>query len=205
MKKATFSGIKWIFCKIALCLVALVLMSCSAFAEKAPSTAYSGIEITFTYQRGTTIASNQLAVWVEDEEGAVVKTLLVTDFTAGRRGYRNRTMSLPVWVASADPESMTNQEIDVLSAATPRPGELVYVWDFTNEAGEKVSEGIYTIHVEGTFYWESDVLYSAVIDTAQLAEEIAVEMERTAPDTHENENMISEVTVKAISEGRETE
>ena len=203
MKKAAI--IKTIPYKAILSLIALMLIAGTALAESDAAAEYSGIEITFTYQRGTTIASNQLAVWVEDEEGAVVKTLLVTDFTAGRRGYRNRTMSLPVWVASADPESMTNQEIDVLSAATPRPGELVYVWDFTNEAGEKVSEGIYTIHVEGTFYWESDVLYSAVIDTAQLAEEIAVEMERTAPDTHENENMISEVTVKAISEGRETE
>ena len=203
MKKAAI--IKTIPYKAILSLIALMLIAGTALAESNAAAEYSGIEITFTYQRGTTIASNQLAVWVEDEEGAVVKTLLVTDFTAGRRGYRNRTMSLPVWVASADPESMTNQEIDVLSAATPRPGELVYVWDFTNEAGEKVSEGIYTIHVEGTFYWESDVLYSAVIDTAQLAEEIAVEMERTAPDTHENENMISEVTVKAISEGRETE
>ena len=203
MKKAAI--IKTIPYKAILSLIALMLIAGTALAESDAAAEYSGIEITFTYQRGTTIASNQLAVWVEDEEGAVVKTLLVTDFTAGRRGYRNRTMSLPVWVASADPESMTNQEIDALSAATPRPGELVYVWDFTNEAGEKVSEGIYTIHVEGTFYWESDVLYSAVIDTAQLAEEIAVEMERTAPDTHENENMISEVTVKAISEGRETE
>ena len=203
MKKAAI--IKTIPYKAILSLIALMLIAGTVLAESDAAAEYSGIEITFTYQRGTTIASNQLAVWVEDEEGAVVKTLLVTDFTAGRRGYRNRTMSLPVWVASADPESMTNQEIDVLSAATPRPGELVYVWDFTNETGEKVSEGIYTIHVEGTFYWESDVLYSAVIDTAQLAEEIAVEMERTAPDTHENENMISEVTVKAISEGRETE
>ena len=203
MKKAAI--IKTIPYKAILSLIALMLIAGTALAESDAAAEYSGIEITFTYQRGTTIASNQLAVWVEDEEGAVVKTLLVTDFTAGRRGYRNRTMSLPVWVASADPESMTNQEIDALSAATPRPGELVYVWDFTNETGEKVSEGIYTIHVEGTFYWESDVLYSAVIDTAQLAEEIAVEMERTAPDTHENENMISEVTVKAISEGRETE
>ena len=203
MKKAAI--IKTIPYKAILSLIALMLIAGTALAESDAAAEYSGIEITFTYQRGTTIASNQLAVWVEDEEGAVVKTLLVTDFTAGRRGYRNRTMSLPVWVASADPESMTNQEIDALSAATPRPGELVYVWDFTNETGEKVPEGIYTIHVEGTFYWESDVLYSAVIDTAQLAEEIAVEMERTAPDTHENENMISEVTVKAISEGRETE
>ena len=203
MKKAAI--IKTIPYKAILSLIALMLIAGTALAESDAAAEYSGIEITFTYQRGTTIASNQLAVWVEDEEGAVVKTLLVTDFTAGRRGYRNRTMSLPVWVASADPESMTNQEIDALSAATPRPGELIYVWDFTNEAGEKVPEGIYTVHVEGTFYWESDVLYTAVIDTAQLAEEIAVEMERTAPDTHENENMISEVTVKAISEGRETE
>ena len=203
MKKAAI--IKTIPYKAILSLIALMLIAGTALAESDAAAEYSGIEITFTYQRGTTIASNQLAVWIEDEEGTMVKTLLVTDFTAGRRGYRNRTMSLPVWVASADPESMTNQEIDALSAATPRPGELVYVWDFTNEAGEKVPEGIYTIHVEGTFYWESDVLYTAVIDTAQVAEEIAVKMERTAPDTHENENMISEVTVKAISEGRETE
>ena len=202
MKKAAI--IKTIPYKAILSLIALMLIAGTALAESDAAAEYSGIEITFTYQRGTTIASNQLAVWVEDEEGAVVKTLLVTDFTAGRRGYRNRTMSLPVWVASADPESMTNQEIDALSAATPRPGELVYVWDFTNEAGEKVPEGIYTIHVEGTFYWESDVLYTAVIDTAQVAEEIAVKMERTAPDTHENENMITEVTVKAVSEGRES-
>ena len=202
MKKAAI--IKTIPYKAILSLIALMLIAGTALAESDAAAEYSGIEITFTYQRGTTIASNQLAVWVEDEEGAVVKTLLVTDFTAGRRGYRNRTMSLPVWVASADPESMTNQEIDVLSAATPRPGELVYVWDFTNDAGEKVPEGIYTIHVEGTFYWESDVLYTAVIDTAQVAEEIAVKMERMAPDTHENENMITEVTVKAVSEGRES-
>ena len=202
MKKAAI--IKTIPYKAILSLIALMLIAGTALAESDAAAEYSGIEITFTYQRGTTIASNQLAVWVEDEEGAVVKTLLVTDFTAGRRGYRNRTMSLPVWVASADPESMTNQEIDALSAATPRPGELVYVWDFTNEAGEKVPEGIYTIHVEGTFYWESDVLYTAVIDTAQVAEEIAVKMERTAPDTHENENMITEVTVKAVSDGRES-
>ena len=135
---------------------------------------------------------------MEDAEGAVVKTLLVTDFTAGRRGYRNRTMSLPVWVAAADPESMTDAEIDTVSGATPGQGELVYVWDFTNQSGERVPDGIYTVHVEGTFYWESDVLYTAVIDTTNLGNEIPVEIERTAPDTHENENMISDVTIKVI-------
>ena len=198
MKKATFSGTKSILCKILLCLTALMLAAGTAFAEDTSSESPTGIEISFTYQRGTTIASNQLAVWVEDAEGAVVKTLLVTDFTAGRRGYRNRTMSLPVWVAAADPESMTDAEIDMVSGATPGQGELVYVWDFTNQSGERVPDGIYTVHVEGTFYWESDVLYTAVIDTTNLGNEIPVEMERTAPDTHENENMISDVTIKVI-------
>ena len=198
MKKATFSGTKSILCKILLCLLALLLAAGTTFAEDASSENTAGIEISFTYQRGTTIASNQLAVWVEDAEGAVVKTLLVTDFTAGRRGYRNRTMSLPVWVAASDPESMTDEEIDTVSGATPGQGELVYVWDFTNQSGVRVPDGIYTVHVEGTFYWESDVLYTAVIDTANPGNEIPVEMERTAPDTHENENMISDVTIKVI-------
>ena len=198
MKKATFSGTKSILCKILLCLTALTLAAGTAFAEGTSSEDNAGIEIFFTYQRGTTIASNQLAVWVEDAEGAVVKTLLVTDFTAGRRGYRNRTMSLPAWVVAADPESMTDEEIDTVSGATPGQGELVYVWDFTNQSGERVPDGIYTVHVEGTFYWESDVLYTAVIDTTNLGNEIPVEIERTAPDTHENENMISDVTIKVI-------
>ena len=198
MKKATFSGTKSILCKIFLCLTVLTLAAGTALAEGVSSEDSAGIEISFTYQRGTTIASNQLAVWVEDAESAVVKTLLVTDFTAGRRGYRNRTMSLPVWVAASDPESMTDEEIDTVSGATPGQGELVYVWDFTNQSGVRVPDGIYTVHVEGTFYWESDVLYTAVIDTANPGNEIPVEMERTAPDTHENENMISDVTIKVI-------
>lgn len=42
--------------------------------------------------------------------------------------------------------------------------------------------------------------YTAVIDTANLSDEITIGMERTAPDTHENENMIAEVTIKAVQE-----
>jgi hypothetical protein len=198
MKKETFSGAKSILCKSLLCLTALLFAAGITFAKAASSEDIAGIEISFIYQRGTTIASNQLAVWVENEEGEVVKTLLVTDFTAGRRGYRNRAMSLPVWVAAADPESMTDEEIDMVSGATPGQGELVYFWDFTNQLGERVPDGVYTVHVEGTFYWESDVLYSMVIDITNPELEIPVEMERTAPDTHENENMISDVTIRAI-------
>ena len=183
-----------------LCLAVLSLIAGAAFAEGAADAASKGIEISFAYQHASTMASNQMAVWVEDTDGAMVKTLLVTDFTAGRRGYRNREMSLPAWVAAADPESMSDQEIDAVSSATPGQGRLTYLWDFTDDLGQPVPKGIYTIHVEGTFFWESDVVYTAVIDTANLVDEIAVEMERTAPDTHDNEDMITDVSVTVISQ-----
>jgi hypothetical protein len=109
-------------------------------------------------------------------------------------------MSLPAWVAAAEPESMSDQEIDAVSSATPSQGQLTYLWDFTDSLGQSVPEGIYTIHVEGTFFWESDVVYTAAIDTANLVDEIVVEMERTAPDTHDNENMITDVRIAVIAQ-----
>ena len=192
MKRTTYKAI--------LCLLALALIAGAAFAEGVANTSSKAIEISFTYQHAPTMASNQIAVWVEDVDGAMVKTLLVTNFTAGRRGYRNREMSLPAWVAVAEPESMTDQEIDTVSSATPGQGRLSYLWDFTDDLGQPVPEGVYTIHVEGTFFWESDVVYTAIVDTANLADEIAVEMERTAPDTHDNENMITDVSIAVVSQ-----
>ena len=192
MKRMTYKAI--------LYLMALALIAGAAFAESVANTSSKAIEISFTYQHAPTMASNQMAVWVEDVDGEMVKTLLVTNFTAGRRGYRNREMSLPAWVAAADPESMTDQEIDAVSSATPGQGRLTYLWDFTDDLGQPVPKGIYTIHVEGTFFWESDVVYTAVVDTAKLADEIAVEMERTAPDTHDNENMITDVNIAVVSQ-----
>ena len=192
MKRMTYKAI--------LYLMALALIAGAAFAECVANTSSKAIEISFTYQHAPTMASNQMAVWIEDADGAMVKTLLVTNFTAGRRGYRNREMSLPAWVAAAEPESMSDQEIDAVSSATPGQGRLTYLWDFTDELGQAVPEGVYRVYVEGTFFWESDVVYTAVIDTANPGNEIVVDMERTAPDTHDNENMITDVSIAVVSQ-----
>lgn len=40
------------------------------------------IEISFDYTRMSTHASNQIAVWVEDKSGQLIKTIYVSDFTA---------------------------------------------------------------------------------------------------------------------------
>ena len=60
----------------------------------------SEIAITFDYTRGTTIASNQTAIWIEDANGTIVKMLYVSNFTATRRGYENRDILKPIAISN---------------------------------------------------------------------------------------------------------
>ena len=162
----------------------------------ATAPAVERVDIAFDFARQPTSASNQLAVWTEDADGNMVKTLLVTSFTAARRGYRNRDMSLTEWVKEADPESMADAEIDAISSATPSTGRLVYSWDMTDANGERVSNGIYKIRIEGTLYWESSVLYTAELNTVDPAGgEMPVTVMRSEPNNADNEAMIENVRV----------
>ena len=160
--------------------------------------ALGGVEISFDFTRMSTHASNQLAIWVEDVDGRLVRTVLVTNFTAARRGYRNRDMALLHWVSAAEPEGMSDGQIDAISSATPSAGRLVYFWDLTDQNGDRVPDGVYTVYLEGTLYWESNVLFSAVIETqATEPGELSVEMLRSEPDNSENENMLKNVRIAA--------
>ena len=40
------------------------------------------VELSFNYQKQSGAGSNQYAVWVENSEGKVVRTLVVTSFTS---------------------------------------------------------------------------------------------------------------------------
>ena len=173
---------------LTLCLSAVALSEAQANKME--------VLISFDFQRQSTMASNQIALWVEDEEGHAVRTLLATSFTAGRRGYRNRDMSLAAWVASSQPEVLSQNELDAISSATPSSGHLEYLWDLTDDQGNPVPEGFYRIRLEGTLFWESAVLYTAEIRTGEeVPGSFQIEMERNQPDNHENETMIENVTM----------
>ena len=157
------------------------------------------IKIQFDYQHMHTIASNQFAVWVEDAEGNLVKTLYVTGFTGSRRGYRNRDMSLPKWVGVANPEEMSDEEIDGISGATPSQGTLAYTWALTTDRGETVMDGVYHVYVEGALFWESEVLFSAGIDLSQLAPGgLEVSVDRNNPEQSDNEDMLTNVEIEIL-------
>ena len=154
------------------------------------------VVVSFDFARMFTHASNQFAVWIEDADGNIVKTLFVPDFTTARRGYRMREDAVPSWVSAADPDAMTDQEIDAISSATPRAGSQQYIWDMTDAKGNPVPDGVYKIMVEGTLYWSSTVLYTAELNTADAANGYLNVIEtRSEPDNVENENMIDHVRI----------
>ena len=91
--------------------------------------AITGVEISFDFSRMTTGASDQTAVWVEDEDGNIIKTIYVSGFTGAGRGYKKRKDAVPHWVTAADPD----KQIDAVSSATLQTGRQSFVWDLTND------------------------------------------------------------------------
>lgn len=214
MKTGISSGARWILCSLLIVLLAVSFSACKSENAGTDETAddtvaaadssdedaagISSVSISFKYKHMSTHASNQIAVWVEDESGKVVRTVMVTDFTAGRKGYLNREDALSHWVSAASPADMPDEEIDAISSATPNAGDLEYVWDMTDGSGNRVPAGRYTIKIEGTLYWSSNVIYTAEFDTENTAEgELEYEEIRSEPDNTENSNMITDLRITA--------
>ena len=158
------------------------------------ATVFADVSIDFDYKSMSGFASNQFALWVENGDGEVVKTLFVTDFTGVKRGYKKREQSLNHWVSVAKPAQMSDSEIDVISGATPKAGAQHFTWDLTDKDGKKVPAGKYFIKLEGTLYQGSNAVYTGTIDTSKAAPgPIEVVLERSEPATTKNETMLQNV------------
>jgi len=133
-------------------------------APENPDAASGVLTITFDYEHQPGSASNQFAVWVENSEGKLIRTLFASRWTA-QGGYKTRPDSIALWVEKSNLASMTKPEVDAVSSATPITGTLEYSWDFTDTGSERVPAGQYTVYVEGTLRWKNRVLYSCDIAT----------------------------------------
>ena len=118
--------------------------------------------ISFDYERISGSASNQYAVWIEDMDGDVIKTLYASQWTA-KGGYRTRPDSIALWAEKSGLASMSDNEVDAVSGATPRAGTQSHIWDLTDASGNEVYPGDYRFFVEGTLRWKNYALYSGVI------------------------------------------
>ena len=170
-------------------LVLLLLFAATAL--------YADVEVDFDYKAMSGFASNQFALWVENDNGDVVKTLFVTDFTGVKRGYKKRDQSLNHWVAVAKPDKMPDAEIDAISSATPKSGTQHFTWDLTDNQGKKVPAGKYFIKLEATLFAGSNVVYTGTVDlTAPTSGPIEVALKRSEPDNPKNASMIQNMKMK---------
>jgi len=156
-------------------------------------------ELTFIFTRQTGSASNQYAVWIEDEQGKYVKTLYATRWTASG-GYSRRPTSIPLWVKQSNLASMTSVQVDAISGATPATGSLSYTWDGTDSKGASVPNGNYTLILEATLRWENLVYYRAPIalGSGNAFASVSVEYTEGERDTTAERSMIREVGVKVL-------
>lgn len=102
--------------KILILAIMAVLPAIPVAAQQSTSIKATALELSFNYQKQSGSGSNQYAVWVENSEGKVVRTLFVTQFTTKgrvrgpqgpqgaqgtqerRRGYTYRPACVPTWV-----------------------------------------------------------------------------------------------------------
>lgn len=140
------------------------------------------VDITFDYERKSGPGSNQYAVWIENEQNEVVKTLFVTSFTTKgrvregqpiRRGYTYRTACVPTWVTNVKANELTDAELDAFTGATPKEsGKQTFTWDFTDDNGKRVSKGTYKVFVEATLKNECRIQFSGSVNTKGKAGEV---------------------------------
>jgi len=173
-------------------ILSLFVTSCNNSSKSGTGT----LKIDVDYERQPGHASNQYAIWIEDAEGVLVKTLFVTSYTA-EGGYKPRPACVPVWVKKANPDNLSIEEVDAFSGATPQSGLQTYTWDLTDNSGSLVNDGAYTLIVEGTLFGDSEVIFKAPVTIGKKEASIDVESSFTSED-EKNKGMIKYVKVEYI-------
>lgn len=154
-----------------------------------PAGPYVEISLSFNHRSG--IASNQFAVWIENNEGEFIKSLFVTHFAANG-GWKNRPDALPFWAEKSGLSTGTAQTADAVSGATPKSGQQSYIWDCTDESGQTVVMGEYHFIVEGIIFWKDAVLYNGVINV-NSEESTATAAATYTTDESKQSDMITDV------------
>ena len=165
------------------------------------------LEISFNYDKKPGAGSNQYAVWIENAQGEVVKTLFVTQFTSkGRsrggakaeRGYTFRPTCMPTWVKHVDAENLSDDQMDAFTGATPASsGVQTFIWDFTDQAGKPVPAGEYRFYVEATYNGPSIVTYTGTVSSGQKAGDLEFKTEYVE-ESEDRKDMISDVRVRVL-------
>lgn len=190
-------------CKISLLIVSIALFSaCAKAPESKTAAAPSGSHVTISliYNKQTGMASNQYAIWVEDQEGNYIKTIYATNFTT--KNFAKRPDSLSTWTAKAKITDMDAKQIDAFTAPTPASGVQTYTWDLTDQKGQKVPDGNYSILIEVALFWKNKIIYQAEISTKDTTPQTAKIKQQNLYTENKNLDMIKDVKITFVPKNK---
>ena len=150
--------------KIFIILFALFISASYEYSQNNKT-----VQINFDYTKRDGFSSNQIAIWLEDANGNYIKTIYITDFTGRKSGWKKRNQSLSNWQKKSNAIKMSQADIDAVSKATPKQGNVNIVWDCKDNNGKLIKDGNYKIVVEATIYQDNNVLYTAEINIGNKA------------------------------------
>ena len=151
------------------------------------------LEISVDYQQKVKWASDQFAVWIEDEAGNYINTLFVTKFATTELSINERKDCVPVWVSKAQPLSMAAEELDGITMATPDSGIVTRVWDLKDRQGNKVKPGTYVFILEATLDGSSRVIFKNSINLGKKPVTVSGVPQFTHPSSEKHKDMIRSV------------
>ena len=183
---------------LTIFIIVLLFSGCASKNDPTPQFEGRGVQISFDYLKKSGYSSNQFAIWVEDADGNLIKTLFVTEYTASG-GWKTREQSLPAWVKLANPNNMSKNELDAICTATPSSGKVTIYWDLTDFEGNSVQGDYYVIKLEATLREENGVILSSgvYLSASEFTEDILVVY--SGEDFHDLE-MISNFALKFTDE-----
>ncbi|TKF22245.1 DUF2271 domain-containing protein [Vibrio genomosp. F6] len=133
--------------KQVLVLAALILpiFTHAASGDRAPTQQLNeGAKVDIRLQiptiKTTTYARPYVAVWIENDQRKSVKTV---QLWVGKDEWLKDLRSWWRKVGRYD-----KALVDAVTSATRPAGDYRFVWDGTNDAGQKVAQGNYTFHIE---------------------------------------------------------
>ncbi|ASI94405.1 MULTISPECIES: DUF2271 domain-containing protein [Vibrio harveyi group] len=125
------------FCKVAL-IAALAPLP--LLAAPFPDNAKVDFEFELPKIDTSMYARPYVAVWIEDEKRKPVKTI---QLWVGKDEWLKDLRSWWRKVGRYDREL-----VDAVTSATRPAGQYRFVWDGTNDDGQRLKQGNYTLHVE---------------------------------------------------------
>ena len=185
----------------ATILAGCVLQPAGADARAAPQPAPGSagtLEVSFLYMPPTTIdPTYHTAMWLEDSQGRLVKTLYVSQELSATE-YKMGNVC-PDWVKKSQWEKAARSEVDAVTAPTPNVGSEAKVFDLTAlglPAGEYVF--MFQMHV----LEDHNVLFRGKVTVGGPNQTPALETTQGPGKLVSTDQYVREVQVRYLAPGR---